>query len=253
MASWPPPLPSRNSRWLSLLCLVLAACSKAPPAPDATASAGRAASAADAVTDHAAPSPQATPAAVALTVKGRIHASLPVMSFTLTEGDQPHQDGLLQVRSIDIRQDGQTGVLQRIDRLDTATPWTADAPGFELVDMNFDGYADMRLIELQPAGPNVPYLNWLFDPSKGSFVASPALNELSSPQFDARQRQIHSRWRDSAAREGVDTHEFRDGALTPVRRETREAMRPGSTRLSQWRWDGQTWVRMSTREQRDPP
>ena len=44
--------------------------------------------------------------------------------------------------------------------------------------MNFDGHADIRLVESRAAGPTLPCLHWLYEPASGRFVASPALNDL---------------------------------------------------------------------------
>ena len=88
--------------------------------------------------------------------------------------------------------------------------------------MNFDGYGDIRLIEFLPAGPNVPYLNWLFDPATGRFVSSPELDEITSPTFDAATRRIRSEWRDGAASYGTDIYEMIEGRPVPVRKERRE-------------------------------
>lgn len=185
------------------------------------------------------------------TIKGRIHADLPEASFTLLADGAPDASGVLHVRSIDIRRGNAAETRQRIDGLSTDTPWSASAPGFELLDMNFDGYADMRLIESQPAGPNLPYLNWLYVPVSGQFVASRALNAITAPRFDAAARELHSDWRDSASRYGTDTYAFRDGELVPVRRQTRNYTRAGVYTLQLSRWSDGAWRVVETRQGHD--
>jgi len=174
------------------------------------------------------------------------------MNFTLRADNPPDASGILAVKSIEVRRGNDQELLQRIDGLATQTPWSAQAPGLEFVDMNFDGYIDMRLIESRPAGPNVTYLHWLFDPAGGRFVASAALDELAAPRFDKGAREVHSDWRDSAVRYGSDRFRFDGNQLMPLQRETREYQRPGvyTLRVSHW-LDGR-WQVVQTRQGRDP-
>jgi hypothetical protein len=207
-----------------------------------------------AVTPAFAPASAATastaPAGHRIVIPARVGADTPELRITVVADAPPGPDGVLRVRAIEIRRADGAGPAQRIDALATETPWPDATPGLELLDMNFDGLADMRLIEARPAGPNTPYLNWLYEPASGQFVASPALNELSAPRFDAARREIVSDWRDGAARAGTDVFGFRDGQLVPLRRETRDYRRPGAYTLTAWRWAGQ-WQATQTREVRE--
>lgn len=90
--------------------------------------------------------------------------------------------------------------------------------GVLFMDFNFDGLEDLAVMEFLPAGPNVPYLFFLFDPSAGTFRANAALNALTSPEIKADTRQIISPWRDGAARSGRDVYEWHEGALVRVGR-----------------------------------
>ncbi len=198
----------------------------------------------------AAPAPPA--AGSSINVKAHIHDSLPEMTFTLVADAPPRDTGVLRVRALEVRRGTDTAPAQRIDGLSTDTPWAADAPGLEVLDMNFDGYADLRLIESRPVGPNVPYLNWLYEPSTGHFVSSTALNELSSPQFDRTRREVTSSWRDSATRYGTEVYAFKDGQLVPLRREARDYKRPGTYTLQVSRWIDGAWKMVEKREGRDP-
>ena len=187
----------------------------------------------------------------AITVKARIHPDLPETSFTLVADNAPESAGVLRVRAIEIRRGNVAEPSQRIEGLATDTPWSATAPGFEVLDMNFDGYADIRLVESRPAGPNLPYLNWLYEPASGRFVESRALNQITSPRFDASARELRSDWRDSATRYGTDVFAFRDGQPVPLRRETKVYQRPGVFTLQLSRWTDGAWRVVETREGRD--
>lgn len=124
------------------------------------------------------------------------------------------RDGdVLHVQRLVVRRAETTGVVQTLDGLATDTPWPPEAPGLDVLDMNFDGHADLRLIEFRAAGPNTPWRHWLFDPAAGQFVASPALDALSPTRFDAQRQQVVVDWRDSAARGGSDVYTWNEGQL----------------------------------------
>lgn len=180
-------------------------------------------------------------AASAPTLSARIHANGPELQFTVLADPPQVADGLLRVRAIEIRRGDSAQATQRIEGLATATPWSASAPGLEFVDLNFDGYADMRLVEAQPAGPNVPYLNWLYEPGTGRYVANKALDAISAVTPDAQRKELRSEWRDGPARYGVDTYIWRDGQPVLVRKEARDYQRPGAYTLTISRLEGGTW------------
>lgn len=186
------------------------------------------------------------------TIKGRVRVDLPEARFTVYADGAPGDVGVLKVRAIEVRYADAAAPAQRIDGLATDTPWSASAPGLALLDMNFDGYQDLRLIERRPAGPNLPYLNWLYDPDHQRFVESPALNAITAPRFDASKRELHSDWRDSAARYGTDSYTFRAGRLVPLRRETRTYTGTGVFTVQVSNWTDGAWRVVQTRPGRDP-
>ena len=224
------------------LGLGLAGCDRAQaPAPPAAASGPVA----------AAPAASVAEGGFATSIKARIHPDLPEMNFTLRADAPPDASGTLFVKAIEIRRGTDTEPAQRIAGLDTQTPWSALAPGLEAVDLNFDGYADIRLVESRPAGPNLPCLHWLYDPASGQFVASAALNDLGSPRPDAAARELVSDWRDSATRYGTDHHAFQGGQLVPLRREARDYKGPGMYTLTTSRWVDGRWQVVQSRPGRD--
>lgn len=172
--------------------------------------------------------------------------------FTLVGTGSFESGAALHVTAIEVRRASGPALVQTIGGLDTQTPVIADTPLLDVLDMNFDGYADIRLVALQPAGPNVPYLNWVFDVAAGRFVDSPTLNEITAPVFDAARREIRSEWRDGPTRYGTDTYEVRDGRPEAVRREVKAYSRPGRYTLEVSRPVGRGWDVIERREVREP-
>jgi hypothetical protein len=186
------------------------------------------------------------------TLRFRIHPNLPEFAFTLVGDRSTETSETLHVKRIEIRRGAATEPFQVIEGLDTVTPLSTGTPGLAVLDMNFDGYGDIRLVEFQPAGPNVPYLNWLFDPTSGRFVENRALNAITSPQFDPVTREIRSNWRDGATRYGTDIYVFRDGAPVLVRKESKDYKGPGIYTLQVSQLVNGVWKRVEQREVREP-
>ncbi len=157
-----------------------------------------------------------------LVVKGTLKDDMPPFTFTLTYRQDTSADGVgffctsgIQVASQDGKQ-----ILQQIALNPEAQSYESETLGFALEDMDFDGYKDMRIIGLLPAGANVPYICFLWNPSNNQFVFNEALTQLSSPSFDPANQLVHSA--DIAGGgEYVDTtYTIADGALSMVARVT---------------------------------
>jgi hypothetical protein len=185
-------------------------------------------------------------------IRVRIHPKLPDFTLTLVGDRSPESTETLQVKQIEIRRALESKPFQVIEGLNTATPLSSGTEGLEVVDMNFDGYGDIRIVETQPAGPNVPYLNWLFDPTSETFVENPALNAITSPQFDAATREIRSNWRDGATRYGTDVYVFEEHRPVLVRKESKVYKSPGIYTLQVSQLVNGIWKMIEQRDVREP-
>jgi uncharacterized repeat protein (TIGR01451 family) len=97
------------------------------------------------------------------------------------------------------------GLLQDIGvTVETSTPLN-DASSLIVGDINYDGNDDFRIVKNVPAGSNIPYLYYLYDPAARQFVYSAAYEKITSPTFPGNS-QIVSKWRESAAKWGIDTY-----------------------------------------------
>ncbi|CAL4868687.1 hypothetical protein MMA231_02976 [Asticcacaulis sp. MM231] len=86
----------------------------------------------------------------------------------------------------------------------------------QFVDMNFDGHLDLMIAQTLPAGPNIPYDMWLFDPATQTFVTAPAsLLDVTSPEFDAEHHKVWNFWRGSCCDHGIDVFTWKNGNLEP--------------------------------------
>ncbi len=226
----------RIAAYVALCCVSLAGCrgeeAEVTPAAKVVASA------------------PALPSADRSTVVAKVHATLPTFTFTVVGQKSAANVDTLQVTRIEVRRGDETSPHQIIDQLDTETPRSEIM--LDVIDMNFDGYGDIRIVQSRPAGPNVPYLNWLFDPASGKFVASPALNDIVAPQYDAASREIHSSWRDGPTRYGKDVYVYRDGSLLLLRKEVREYSAPKTYTLIRSELVDGRWKTVEKREVQEP-
>ena len=126
--------------------------------------------------------------------QSRINPVLPAFLFGLEWYLDP-ETGERVVTGISIRREGQAEPFQVIAGLEARTVPEIGNGGFEIIDMDFDGYLDMRLIE------------------------SVLLDEIVTPEFDPETREIVSRWRSSAAEGGVDVYAWDEGAPVMIHRE----------------------------------
>lgn len=89
----------------------------------------------------------------------------------------------------------------------------------EWQDVNFDGHADLSIAQFLPAGPNIPYQTWLYDPEQKIFVDAPAsFQAITSPGVDSEHRLITSFWRSSCCHHGIDVWRWQGNDVVEVDR-----------------------------------
>lgn len=107
--------------------------------------------------------------------------------------------------------------------------------------MNFDGYADARLLN-EPGGgygtANAHYSIWLFDPRKQSFTYNQGLSNLPNPEPNPQAKRIETFERDDVSSYVKRRYSFDRSKLT-VEQEIR------------WAWlDDKEMFRKTVRERR---
>lgn len=106
--------------------------------------------------------------------------------------------------------------------VETSTPLN-DPNSLIVVDMNYDGNDDFRIVKNVPAGPNIPYVYYLYDPATRTYVYNEAFGKITSPEFPGNP-EIRSKWRESAVKWGTDTYTISNNIPKLARRETWEAL-----------------------------
>lgn len=89
--------------------------------------------------------------------------------------------------------------------------------GFVIEDLNFDGYADIRIVDFLPAAPNVPYICWVWDPKIRQYVYNPDLSAITSLEVDHENKLIYNFERASASEHFKNDYRYINGKLLKVK------------------------------------
>ncbi|MFK7947973.1 MAG: hypothetical protein AB8G11_10300 [Saprospiraceae bacterium] len=89
-------------------------------------------------------------------------------------------------------------------------------------DLNFDGYADIRLLQYLPEDANIPFFYWLYNPSSKSYERNEALEIVRSPSIDDTNELILSQWGDGDSIQGTDYYQYSGSKLVIIKQEVKE-------------------------------
>jgi hypothetical protein len=87
-------------------------------------------------------------------------------------------------------------------------------------DFNFDGYADIRLLQYLPETANIPFFYWLYNPKTEKFERNTQLEIIQSPILDAKNEYILSQWTKGDKIQGTDFYKFAGRKIKLVKQET---------------------------------
>lgn len=103
-------------------------------------------------------------------------------------------------------------LLQELPYDATLLPELEDKERVEAADMNFDGYADLKIMSSQ-GNANTYYHCWLWDQAARRFVFHTELSDLAAPRFDPIAKTVFSFTHSSATDSTEALYSFRDGQL----------------------------------------
>ncbi|WP_455715720.1 leucine-rich repeat domain-containing protein [Anaerosporobacter sp.] len=91
-----------------------------------------------------------------------------------------------------------------------------DTMGFELEDVNFDGYKDIRLYDILNGTYRVEWIYLVWNPDKALFVSDKRLNEIPLATFDQEKQLIYGTERGSAGDHDDSTYKYINGEPTLI-------------------------------------
>ena len=158
---------------------------------------------------------------ITVTQKDRLREDMPEFTFVLTA----YRDigwGSYALQSLEIRE-GDT-VLQTI-AIPELTVFgqtqiydsMEDTLGFELEDVNFDGYLDIRQYDAPNGNYREEWIYLVWDPGENRFEHDVRLNQISLATFDQVEQLIYGMERSGAACHYYSTYQYIDGELVKIR------------------------------------
>ncbi|MFA5507919.1 MAG: hypothetical protein WC423_20995 [Vulcanimicrobiota bacterium] len=144
------------------------------------------------------------------------------------------------------------GAEHMLDQFDSLLPPGSEVDALYVEDINFDGYADLRIMKYLPGGANVPYYFWLYDPSSDTFVEAKEYEVVLSPEVNAQSKELISRQRLSATEFVVDY--YRPLGFIPklLRREERSFNPDGSSVLNLFEMQDESGLQLMETRQLPP-
>ena len=89
-------------------------------------------------------------------------------------------------------------------------------PGVQLMDFDFDGHKDIRVMRAAKDLTNPEHRYWLWNDAQRTFVSSAVLDSIHQPIFDAERELVSSQWYDGGLHRGGSNFRYENGKLTIV-------------------------------------
>ncbi len=148
--------------------------------------------------------------AAPISCQAQINPGLPEIGLSLVfRGNATNGERVLD--SIELRRSGEAEPFQVLKGIALHVPKDAENGGVGMIDLNFDGFFDLRVQRSSSEGKGL-YRNWVWSKEGGNFVASPELDAIASPEFNAEDQEIVSRWQRGANERTTDIYSF-DGSM----------------------------------------
>ncbi len=89
-------------------------------------------------------------------------------------------------------------------------------PGVQLMDFNFDGRKDIRVMRMSDDLTNPAHNYWLWNEAERTYSPSTILDSIQQPMFDNERQLVSSQWYDGGLHRGGSTFRYQHDHLTMV-------------------------------------
>ncbi len=175
---------------------------------------------------------------ITVTQTGKLQEDMPEFTFVLTafydlqmasyamQTVNVYQgDALLQTISIpELALFGQTYIINSLQ----------DTLGFELEDVNFDGYQDIRLFDTLNGNYRTEWVYLVWNPAEQRFEHDARLNEISLATFDQEEQLIYGMERSGAVCHYFSTYQYIDGEIVKIRYYEEEGLALSNEQIKQY-------------------
>lgn len=102
--------------------------------------------------------------------------------------------------------DANNSEIQKIEVEQTTFPDSS----ITVEDMNFDGYSDIRIVNLVAVNGNTNYSCWLYNPDSQRFENNEILTQLADPIFHQNTKQVNTTWKEGYGTYGHETYQYQN-------------------------------------------
>ena len=149
---------------------------------------------------------------ITVTFREKIREDMPLFRFDLAA----HYDRLINAYALDTitvtdlseERVLQTTSIPELTRFGETAIYDKETMGFELEDMNFDGYQDVRLYDTVNGNYLVEWIYLIWNPQKRQFELDERLNEIPLANFDQEEKVIYGMTRGSASEHTYFTYRY---------------------------------------------
>lgn len=157
---------------------------------------------------------------ITVTQAGKLREGMPDFVFELTAYYDLQMEGYA-LQTIDVYQDDtwmQTISIPELTiRGQTCIDVSSqDTLGFELEDVNFDGYQDIRLFDTLNGNYRMEWIYLVWNVEEQKFEYDARLNQISLAVFDQEEQLIYGMERDGAACHYYSTYQYIDGEIVKI-------------------------------------
>lgn len=158
---------------------------------------------------------------ITVTQTGKLREDMPEFTFQLTAYYDLQMKGYA-LQTVDVYQDDTRLQTISIPELTAGGQTCIDASlkdtlGFELEDVNFDGYQDIRLFDTLNGNYRTEWVYLVWNAEEQKFENDTRLNQISLAVFDQEEHLIYGMERGGAAYHYYSTYQYIDGEIVKIR------------------------------------
>lgn len=175
---------------------------------------------------------------ITVTQTGKLREDMPEFMFQLTAYYDLQADGYA-LQTVDVYQDDTRLQTISIPELTMEGQTCIDASsqdtlGFELEDVNFDGYQDIRLFDTLNGNYRTEWVYLVWNAKERKFENDTRLNQISLAVFDQEEQLIYGMERSGAACHYYSTYQYIDGEIVKIRYYEEEGLALSDERIKQY-------------------
>ncbi len=170
---------------------------------------------------------------ITVTETGKLREDMPEFLFRLTAYYDLRRESYA-LQTIDVYQGDTQLQTVSIPELTMEGQTSQDTLGFELEDVNFDGYKDIRLFDTLNGNYRTEWIYLVWNAEEQKFENDVRLNQISLAVFDQEEQLIYGMERGGAAYHYYSTYQYIDGEIVKIRYYEEEGLAISDEQIKQY-------------------